>query len=497
MAIEQISYSWYRKETAQLFHKLGQILCKETKSYFTLPFELGKAFDASHNKSYHQRPMPKRRPRKSLPEGEFNADITQLSHEGRGIAHIDGKTTFIFGALPGEQVKFKYTRQRNSYDEGQVTKVLQANPQRAQAKCPHFMVCGGCSLQHLSTDMQINHKQQMVLEQLKHHDVIPQQILPAITASPWQYRRKARMSAKYVAKKEKVMVGFFERQGRLIADIESCAVLHPSIGEHIADFKTMIYALDDADSIRQLEVAVDDHTAAVIVRHIRPLSDNDLQALIECAKQHELQLYLQPKGPDSVHCVYPDNANPLLSYSLPAYDLQLAFFPTQFTQVNHEINQQMIARALSLLQLNKNDNVLDLFCGIGNFSLPIAKHCHNMTGVEGDDKAVKQAKANADKNQLSNCQFYCSDLFKDCTQEPWFKAYDKVLLDPARSGAADILGQINTLAPQRIVYVSCNPATFIRDAILLNQQGYILETFSVMDMFPQTQHIEVIASFTR
>jgi 23S rRNA (uracil1939-C5)-methyltransferase len=438
-----------------------------------------------------------KRHRKKLPSEAVKATISHLSHEGRGITEIDGKTTFIFGALPGESVSFKYTKRRKQFDEGQAQDVHTAAIERTTPPCQYFGICGGCSLQHMKHASQISHKQASVLALLKQiADVSPDEILPAITAETLGYRRKARIGVKYVAKKEKVLVGFREKNSPYITNMDQCHTLHPSIGHAIEPLSQLLMTLESKDKIPQLEVAVGDNATAIILRHLAPLSDADKKILMDFFKQQQWHLYLQPKGTDSIHRIYPDEGEERLSYNLPNHQLTLQFHPAQFIQINHSINHQMIDRAIELLNIQKQDRILDLFCGIGNFSLPIAKHCKTLIGVEGDDSAVTQAKANAIDNQLSNTEFYTANLFEDIKHQAWAKQpFDKILLDPPRCGAKEILEQIKQWQPKRIVYVSCHPATLARDAEILTKYGYHLTMTGIMDMFPHTQHVEVMALF--
>lgn len=443
--------------------------------------------------------MSKRRRRSKLPEGEFEATVESLSHEGRGITHVDGKTTFLFGALPEEIVKFKYTLKRGKFDEGAVTNVLKPSPQRVAAHCEHFGICGGCSLQHMNHEQQIAHKQASFLELLEYQgDAKPATLLPPLTAKQYGYRRRARLSIKFVEKKDKVIVGFRERGGRLVADITECPVLDPRVGEHLREFADTIYTLEARAHIPQIEITITDDTTAVILRHLTELCSDDLKKLVTICEQLNWQLYLQPKGLNTIHLYHPKTANAQLSYTLSNHQLTLQFDPWQFIQVNSEINTQMIDRALELLDLQADDRVLDLFCGIGNFTLPIAKHCAHVTGIEGAEDAVNQGRKNAELNQLSNAEFYCSDLFNPPFTADWAqKNYNKLLLDPPRAGALDIIENISQWQPERIVYVSCNPATLARDTKRLLELGYQLTTAGIMDMFPHTQHVEAISLFTR
>lgn len=442
--------------------------------------------------------MSKRRSRKKIPTELVTANITSMSHEGRGITHIDGKTTFLFGGLPGETVQFQYTQCHSKLDEGNVTDVITASPNRVAPLCQHFGVCGGCSLQHLSPDAQRAHKQTILLEHFQHQaNCVPAEVLPPIFADQWGYRRRARLSVKYVTKKNAVLVGFRERNSSFVANIQQCETLHPSIGKKINALSVMLTQLEMKSHIPQLEIAIGDTITAVIVRHMVELPASDCEKLIAFAKDNNLHLYFQPKGNDSIHPVFPENPEPLF-YIIPSHALTIFFQPAQFTQINQAMNLQMIARAIDLLALQKTDRVLDLFCGIGNFSLPIAAHCAEVVGVEGAESAIVQAKKNADFNHITNTEFYVQDLAVDLKKAAWSeKRYDKILLDPPRAGAKELMPYISVWKPTRIVYVSCNPITLARDAEYLLQLGYRLEKAGVMDMFPHTEHVEAIALFVK
>lgn len=428
-------------------------------------------------------------------QNEYSAVIETLSHDGRGIARIDGKTTFLTGGLPGETVQFHYLSRHRQFDEGRVSAVTQPSSLRETPPCPHFGECGGCDLQHMALSQQLQHKQSAFQDLLlRQAQLAPSEWLPPIMAAPWGYRRKARLGVKYVQKKGRVLVGFRERRGRWITDSRQCNVLIPAIGQRIEAFSTLIERLSIRDQIPQLEIAAGDNTAAVVIRHLSSFNAADLALIEQFAHDYAVRIYLQPKGIDSVHLFYPKNGENL-HYCLPRYHLKLEFHPTQFIQINAEINKAMVDCALALLDLRPEDNVLDLFCGIGNFSLAIARSGATVVGVEGDKSAVEQAIHNAALNQLS-AEFHCTDLFSLPFSTPWAKKqYDKILLDPPRSGAAAVIEAISQWNPSRIVYVSCDMATMARDAAHLNRQGYRLIKAGVMDMFPHTQHVETIALF--
>lgn len=448
--------------------------------------------------------MARRSRKQRLPLEAFPATIESLSHEGRGVTHIDGKATFISGALPNEKVTFIYTSKSKSHDEGKIEEVIEASPDRVEPKCQHYDICGGCSLQHLSSDAQIKYKQQSMLDGLKHlGKVEPLEVFDPIVGDAWAYRRKARLGAKFVIKKDKVLVGFRERHGGFLADITGCEVLHESVGKKLEAFQALMYEMESRDSTPQIEVAVGDDATALIIRHLKPLSDDDQNAWIGFAKEHDFQLYLQPKGPNTVHCIWPDEGDrKVLSYQHKAFDTKVDFGPQDFFQVNTSINVQMVPRAVELLKLTGDERVLDLFCGLGNFTLPIARNAAHVTGVEGDQVMVNRAREAALANGIENTDYFASNLMgtpEELKREPWLKnKYDCILLDPPRSGAKEIIEHFGKLKAKRIVYVSCHPATLARDAgELVHTHGYKLVGAGVMDMFPQTAHVESIAVFEK
>lgn len=428
----------------------------------------------------------------------LEVDITNLTHDGRGVARVDGKAIFVTGALAGECVRLHFTGKHRHYDEAVVEEVLRASPDRVTPRCAHFGVCGGCALQHLEPAAQILAKQSVLLENLERiGKVSPQTVLAPLTDAPWGYRRKARLSVKFVEKKGRVLVGFREINGRYVADIQRCHTLHPAVGEHIADIAALIETLDAKRDIPQIEVAAGDDLVALIFRHLQPLSEHDSLALMEFGKRLQLGIYLQPGGIDSVTPLWPADAH--LSFRLPDYAVEMDFQPLDFIQVNAGMNQRMIAQALGLLDPQPTDRVLDLFCGLGNFTLPLARRAAQVTGVEGEAGLVHRAAENAQRNAIDNAQFVSADLAADQRAAAWAKAdYDLLLLDPPRSGAAEILAYLPRRGVRRVVYVSCHPASLARDAgTLVNQHGFTLRSAGVMDMFPHTAHVESIALFER
>lgn len=444
--------------------------------------------------------MSKRRFRKPQPSTvPVEAVIEKLTPEGRGVAHIHGKVTFIDFALPGERVMFQYLRTSSKFDEGRAIEVLQAADNRVQPLCEHFGVCGGCSLQHLNSDAQITAKQQTMLDQLQHMaGVQPAEILPPLRGPVWGYRHKARLGVKFVFKKNKVLVGFREKAEALLADLSHCKVLHPGVGEKLEALGQLIMGLNARNAIPQIEVAVSDDVTALVFRHLEALNEDDQQTLTQFAQQHNFQIYLQSGGPDTVHPLWPVQPAPL-HYKLENHNITIEFSPMDFTQVNPDINRQMLDRALQLLDLQPQEKVLDLFCGLGNFTLPMARQAAHVTGVEGAVEMVVKARNNARLNGIENVEFHAADLSADLIGYPWLnQKYDKILLDPPRTGAMEMLRHLGKLNASRIVYVSCNPATLARDAqVLVNEYGYKLKAAGVMDMFPHTAHVESIAAFDK
>jgi 23S rRNA (uracil1939-C5)-methyltransferase len=444
------------------------------------------------------------RRRKKLPQEPVSAKIESLSHEGRGITHVNGKTVFVNGALPGEDALFQYKKQRPKYDEAHALEITNPASERIDAKCEFFGLCGGCSLQHMQHDFQIEHKQSVLMEQLTHIGrVKPKSVIPPLTGPQWGYRRKARLGVKYVDKKERVLVGFREKYSPFVADISRCEVLHISVGTLIEPLQCLITALSLIKQIPQIEVAVGDEVTALIFRHLADFNDDDISKLKAFSEQHDVDVYLQSGGPDSV-VPLPGTSPRQLFYVLPEFDITLNFLPTDFTQVNFEINRALVPRALELLEVNSEDRVLDLFCGIGNFTLPLARRASRVLGIEGEQDLVERAKKNAAFNNISNVEFRAIDLAKDqmlndMMNEEFIKGgFNKLLLDPARNGAQEVIEKMNLKSVERIVYVSCNPSTLARDAgILVNDKGFKLEQAGVMDMFPHTTHVESIAVFRR
>lgn len=443
--------------------------------------------------------MSKRPNRKKLPETPASTRVESFAHDLRGVAHLDGKAVFIDGALPGEAVSFAYTLIKRDFAEGRVVEIAEPSPHRVEPRCAHFSICGGCSVQHLNEAQQIAEKQNLLLEQFRRiGKVEPEALWEPLTGPLWGYRHKARLGVKWVAKKEKMLVGFREKASAFVADLESCPVLHPKVGERLRDLAAMINNLSIKDRLPQIEVAVGDERAALVFRVLAEPTPEDLEAFRRFGQHFGFDIYLQPKGPDSVFALWPAQP-PLLGYDLPAAGVSFRFQPTDFIQVNMEINRKMVNRVLEALDPQPGESLLDLFCGIGNFTLPLARRAGQVIGVEGGAEAVARARQNALANGLVNVEFHVADLTQSQDTSAWAKRrYDKVLLDPSRSGAMEVLACAGHWQAKRIVYVSCNPATLARDAgILVNQHGYRLLRAGVMDMFPHTAHVESIAWFEK
>ena len=436
---------------------------------------------------------------KKLPrDATFETTIDDLSHDGRGVAHVEGKTVFVADALPGERVRAKLIRRHRHFDEARAEGILVASPDRVQPRCRHFGVCGGCVLQHLAPAAQIMAKQNVLAQNFARiGHVEPARWLAPLTAEVWGYRRRARLSVKHVPKKGKTLVGFRERDPRFVADLVHCDVLDPALGGHLDALGELLNDIEGAASIPQIEFSAGDVARALVFRHLAPLSSEDLGKLEAFGRVHGFAILLQPGGTGSVHPLQQGHID--LHYALPDFDLKLAFAPLDFVQVNARINQKMIEHALDLLRPGPEDRVLDLFCGLGNFSLPIAQRAAHVCGVEGETGLVERARSNAAANAIGNAEFHVADLGGDVRGSAWARAeWDLMLLDPPRSGADELLKQLPGKSVRRLVYVSCHPASLARDAgTLVRTHGFRLDAAGVMDMFPHTAHVESIALFER
>lgn len=433
-----------------------------------------------------------RRPVSTVP---VDADIERLSHEGRGVARVEGKTVFVDGALSGERVRFRYTSRHNQYDEGSVLEVLRAAPERVTPGCMHVERCGGCSLQHLDASAQIAHKQAVLLELLAHQaGISPGRVLPPVRGPQTGYRRRARLSVRYVHKKNELLIGFRERESHYVAELSRCETLVPAVGEHLVELRTLLGGLSCPADIPQIEVAAGDDEVALLIRHLVPLTESDRARLQAFAVARGVRLYLQSGAIDTLERL--DGPATPLSYAVDG--LTLEFMPGDFVQVNADINRVVVPLAIELLDVATDDRVLDLFCGLGNFTLPLARRAATVVGVEGEAALVARAEANAARLGLSHARFVLANLFEpagiaNIPGERW----THVLLDPPRSGAAAVLEALTFKHVQRVCYVSCNPVTLARDAGALRRHGYRLEAAGVLDMFPHTTHVESIALFAR
>lgn len=428
------------------------------------------------------------------------ATISAVTHDGRGIADTAGKKTFVAGALIGETVQFIRRKSRRNYDEAELLEVIEASPDRIVAPCEAFGRCGGCSLQHVKPEQQRAIKSGTLRDNLERiGGVEPQEWLQPMTGPEWHYRRRARLAVKHVPAKGRTLVGFRERHAPFITDMHRCEVLAKPVDDMIDDLSELVGKLSIRARLPQIEVAVADNGIALVFRVLDPPTDADKAAFRAFGEEKRLRIYLQTGGLDSVSLFYPPAVDASLSYTLAEFDIEIAFEPIDFVQVNSDINQRMVHFAVEQLQVGADDRVLDLYCGIGNFSLPLARKAAAVLGVEGEASLVERAAANARRNELSNVEFRVADLGKIDGTESWVKAgCDRLLLDPARSGAAEVVTRMHLFNPARIVYVSCHPGTLARDAgTLVHEQGYQLESAGIIDMFPHTAHVESIAVFTK
>jgi 23S rRNA (uracil1939-C5)-methyltransferase len=432
----------------------------------------------------------------------FELQIIDLSHDGRGVARREGgKTVFVADALPGERVLARQTGRSRHFDEAATLEVLEASPDRVAPRCAHFGVCSGCVLQHLDESRQILAKQRVLLENFERiGHVAPGAVLPPLTGGAWRYRRKGRFSVRRVEKKDRTLVGFRERDPRFVADLRECHTVVPEVAALIVPLSALVDGLQARREVPQIEFIVGDPEpefdgAALVFRHLQPLGEADLAALRQFGQRHRVAIHLQPRGVDSVHPLWPER--PRHAFRLDPWGITLSFRPLDFIQVNARLNEVMIARALELLDLRPGERVLDLFCGLGNFTLPIARTAAEVVGVEGEAGLVARARDNAALNGLGNAVFHAADLTQDQRGTPWMRqGFDKLLLDPPRSGAIEVLKQLPLERFGRIVYVSCHPGSLARDAgFLVNERGWRLLSAGVMDMFPHTAHVESIALF--
>lgn len=445
------------------------------------------------------------------------AVISNLSHDGRGIITNNGKKVFVDGVLPGETVSWVYTKRHRRYDEAKVDKVVVSSNDRVQAICPNFLTCGGCSYQHMSTAKQLEYKQSIVAELLEHmgDKVRPKEWLAPLQAKSSGYRTKARLGVRYVIKKEKILIGFREKASNFITDMQECQVLHPELDKLLEPLAELICQLSIFQQIAQVEFAMGDYSPellgrniAVILRNLADFSEQDNNLLLEFAKKYNINLILEPNKPAKMYHIYGSDKLFYKYDELDGKEITYSFHPQDFTQVNLDINNLMLKQAIELLTLNGNEKILDLFCGLGNFTLAIAQKLSadngSVHGIEGSDVMVHKAKQNAQKNNIDNVSFECLDLYNDkngiLKNSTVNKNYDCVVLDPPRSGAKEVIPYIADKKNKinKILYISCNPSTFARDVgELCHEYGYTLEKVGIMDMFPHTKHVETIGLLVR
>jgi len=440
--------------------------------------------------------------------------VESIDLEAQGVAHrADGKVVFIDGALPGEQVQAQIGRRKNNWEQGTLTALRRESSQRVRPACPHFGLhagaCGGCKMQHLHPSAQVAVKQRALEDNLKHlAKVVPERVLRPMEGAPWGYRKRARLSVRYVAKKGTVLIGFHERKSRYVADMQTCAVLPLAVSALLMPLRALIGAMEARERLPQIELAMGDHVTALVLRNLEPLSPNDQALLRDFAAQHGVQWWLQPKGPETVHLL--DEGGPVLAYGLPEFGITMPFRPTDFTQVNHDINRLLVERALKLLAVEPAERVIDWFCGLGNFTLPLARQAAQVLGIEGSETLVARSRENARFNNIHNATFEARNLFELLPSDlAKYGSANRWLVDPPREGAFALVKAVADAVqdpssapgwepPQRIVYVSCNPATLARDAgVLVHLAGYRLAATGVVNMFPHTAHTESIAVFNR
>lgn len=426
--------------------------------------------------------------------------IESLDHEARGITRLDGKTIFVEGALPGERVEFSTFRKKPTFEIARVNRIIKASAARVEPHCPHFGVCGGCSMQHLDPLAQVAAKQRVLESNLWHLGrVVPEQLYSPIYGETWGYRFRARLSARVVPKKGGMLIGFHERKSSYVADMQICPNLAPHVSALLMPLRKLVSSLSISHQMPQIEVAVGESVTALVLRNLEPINTADEAILKAFADKHNVVFYLQPKGPATAYRFYPLEG-PRLSYLLPEYNVEHYFSPTEFTQVNHAINRVLVRRAMALLDPKPGERIADMFCGLGNFTLPIARLGATVVGVEGSAELVRRAGENATENGLRDqVEYGVANLF-EATPESLqaLGHFDKMLIDPPREGALELVRALGDDAPARIVYVSCNPATLARDAaVLVKIKGYILKGAGVVNMFPNTSHVESIALFER
>lgn len=428
--------------------------------------------------------------------------IESLDLEARGVARLDGKVVFVDAALPGEKVLARIVKRKASFDTARLERILEPSSQRVRPPCPHFGVCGGCAMQHLDPAAQVAIKQRALEDSLWHIGKLkPDMMLTPMHGATFGYRYRARLSVRVVRKKGGVLVGFREKRSGYVADMQACLVLPPHVSALLMPLRELVGRMSHPDRIPQIEVAVGDQTTVLLLRHMEALTSDDLVLLRGFAAEHGVTWWLQAKGPETVHPLEREDADKL-AYSLPEFGLRMPYRPTDFTQVNHAVNRTLVSRALTLLDVQPEDRVADLFCGLGNFTLPLATRAKSVMGVEGSSALTERALEAARRNGLDErTRFATLNLFE--IDAEWLRGlgrFDRMLIDPPREGAEAVARALAALPPEerprRLVYVSCSPGTLARDAgILVHEGGYRLTSAGVVNMFPHTGHVESIAVF--
>jgi 23S rRNA (uracil1939-C5)-methyltransferase len=432
----------------------------------------------------------------------YRLTIESLDHEGRGVAHHEGKAIFVDGALTGEIVDASPYRKKDTFEQAQIERIVRPSGYRVEPGCRWFGICGGCTHQHLHESAQVAAKQRVLEDCLAHiGKVKPEAMLSPIHGPTWGYRTKARLSVRHVPKKGGVLVGFHERRSSYVADMLGCEVLPSKVGKMLPAMRELVAGLAIRDRLPQIEVAVGDETTVLVLRILEPLTPEDEARVRTFAETQHVQIWLQPKGPDTAQPFHPLDAPPL-SYSLPEFDLVMPFKPTEFTQVNHGVNRMLVRRAIRMLDPQPGEDIADFFCGLGNFTLPIARRGARVLGIEGSPGLVSRALENARLNQLDHLTRYqVMNLFEMAPEIlTALGRFDKWLIDPPRDGAMELVKSLpdDGNGPSRIVYVSCNPATLARDAeVLVHVKGYRMRLAGVANMFPHTAHVESIALFEK
>ena len=431
-----------------------------------------------------------KKPATKLPMANIELDVTGLTHEGKGVARLNGKTVFVNGALPGEVVQAQITKQKARYEEADLREIIQASEQRVNPECEYYGLCGGCSMQHLQPDSQIEYKQQHLLSVLERiASRKPETILNPVTGPVWNYRRKARLATYYDRKKKTLVTGFRQAQSKSVVAIEHCRILSEPFNHLLGSVSDAINGLENKAYVSHIDLIQADNANAILIRHVNNFSESDIEQLQEYANQKQLRIYLQGNEKNALDCITCEPYENTLQINV--HGLGLKFLPDDFIQVNRDVNEKMLNQAIELLNLTAEDELLELFCGMGNFSLPIAKQVRKLAGVEVDASMVEQAKSNAQLNNINNATFFQFNLIENLNHCSWLKEYqfNKVLLDPPRSGALEQMLLLNKLLPEKILYISCDPATLARDIALINNK-YSVKYAGVINMFPHTSHVE-------